>query len=193
MRRLARWLLNALTALSLLLCLATAALWVRSYRVNDWVQWRYATHPWREWLLRTADGQVSIAHTQWADDTLVFQLGWTCFPNLLPTGDVTMPVPPGQPDRQWGGFHFQRATDVIQSWRYLGTYASVVLLAIPIAVLTAISSLLPGVRATRWIIRRRRLAARTAVGACRACGYDLTGNGSGTCPDCGTQIVQRTA
>ena len=35
MRRLARILLNALTALSLLLCVATAALWMRSYFVLD--------------------------------------------------------------------------------------------------------------------------------------------------------------
>jgi len=35
MRRLLRWTFNALAAASLLLCLATAGLWVRSYRVGD--------------------------------------------------------------------------------------------------------------------------------------------------------------
>ena len=35
MKRLARILLNALTALSLLLFLATVVLWVRSYRMAD--------------------------------------------------------------------------------------------------------------------------------------------------------------
>src|SRR4051812_13011862 len=35
MRRLARYTLNALTALSLLLCVATVALWVRGYSVID--------------------------------------------------------------------------------------------------------------------------------------------------------------
>jgi hypothetical protein len=32
------------------------------------------------------------------------------------------------------------------------------------------------------LLRERR-------GGCRACGYDLTGNRSGVCPECGTRIV----
>ena len=28
-------------------------------------------------------------------------------------------------------------------------------------------------------------------GLCRSCGYDLEGNESGTCPECGTRISQR--
>ena len=36
----------------------------------------------------------------------------------------------------------------------------------------------------RW--QRRRHAAR---GRCPACGYDLTGNASGTCPECGTAVA----
>ncbi len=28
-----------------------------------------------------------------------------------------------------------------------------------------------------------------SVGHCRACGYDLTGNVSGTCPECGTAVM----
>src|SRR5438477_5814361 len=36
MRRVLRWTFNALAAASLLLCLATAGLWVRSYWVQDW-------------------------------------------------------------------------------------------------------------------------------------------------------------
>ena len=35
MRRLVRWTFNALAAASLLLCMATAGLWVRSYWVPD--------------------------------------------------------------------------------------------------------------------------------------------------------------
>jgi hypothetical protein len=45
-----------------------------------------------------------------------------------------------------------------------------------------------------WLVHRlwqlpKRLRGRLAkVGFCRACGYDLTGNTSGTCPECGTAI-----
>jgi rubrerythrin len=35
-----------------------------------------------------------------------------------------------------------------------------------------------------WIIRRLR--QRPKVGCCTACGYNLTGNTSGVCPECGT-------
>lgn len=34
--------------------------------------------------------------------------------------------------------------------------------------------------------RRRRAAGRQG---CRSCGYDLTGNVSGVCPECGTAVV----
>jgi ABC-type ATPase with predicted acetyltransferase domain len=34
-----------------------------------------------------------------------------------------------------------------------------------------------------WLTDRRRYAA----GRCAECGYDLTGNTSGVCPECGTQ------
>ena len=35
---------------------------------------------------------------------------------------------------------------------------------------------------------RRRREAQAAVGRCSACSYDLTGNASGVCPECGTLI-----
>jgi hypothetical protein len=36
--------------------------------------------------------------------------------------------------------------------------------------------------ATLWLFRS---SARLRPGTCRVCGYDLTGNTSGTCPECG--------
>lgn len=36
-----------------------------------------------------------------------------------------------------------------------------------------------------FLIRRRK----PPLGHCQKCGYDLTGNESGTCPECGTKIV----
>ena len=35
--------------------------------------------------------------------------------------------------------------------------------------------------------QRRRVAARRSAGLCVRCGYDLTGNVSGVCPECGTR------
>lgn len=36
--------------------------------------------------------------------------------------------------------------------------------------------------------RRRERRERLASGQCENCGYDLTGNVSGRCPECGTEI-----
>lgn len=36
--------------------------------------------------------------------------------------------------------------------------------------------------------RRRAKPSKHPPGHCRSCGYDLTGNVSGVCPECGSQI-----
>lgn len=40
---------------------------------------------------------------------------------------------------------------------------------------------------TFWL--RRRRMRRRPPGACPACGYDLTGNVSGRCPECGAKAA----
>jgi hypothetical protein len=44
--------------------------------------------------------------------------------------------------------------------------------------------------AAAWFVSRtkRRRIARLAAGLCEHCGYDLTGNVSGVCPECGKSI-----
>jgi hypothetical protein len=37
-----------------------------------------------------------------------------------------------------------------------------------------------------WVRHSRRVAKRRNIGHCRHCGYNLTGNTSGVCPECGT-------
>ena len=45
-------------------------------------------------------------------------------------------------------------------------------------------------RMGRWLARRELLRSQ---GRCLSCGYDLTGNASGTCPECGTRIESATS
>jgi hypothetical protein len=40
-----------------------------------------------------------------------------------------------------------------------------------------------------WGIARNRRARRTGEGCCTTCGYNLTGNVSGACPECGTKVL----
>jgi hypothetical protein len=42
----------------------------------------------------------------------------------------------------------------------------------------------------RWFRRRRRSIARFRKRQCLECGYDLTGNVSGVCPECGTGVPE---
>ena len=53
-------------------------------------------------------------------------------------------------------------------------------LAFPLWVPAALLATLPAVRAFRGAFGRHR------TGRCPRCGYDLTGNESGVCPECGT-------
>jgi hypothetical protein len=48
---------------------------------------------------------------------------------------------------------------------------------IPFAIVVAPTAVL-------WYVDRRRIPA----GHCQKCGYDLTGNVSGVCPECGTAL-----
>lgn len=55
-----------------------------------------------------------------------------------------------------------------------------------VLVLSAVS--LAGVVTVERIQRWREDAKRNAPPSCAACGYNLTGNISGVCPECGRQI-----
>ena len=41
---------------------------------------------------------------------------------------------------------------------------------------------------TRFSLQLRRRRDRRKAGQCQDCGYDLTGNESGACPECGRQV-----
>ena len=45
---------------------------------------------------------------------------------------------------------------------------------------------------TAWFARASRLARTAALGFCASCGYDLTGNVSGICPECGSPATSMT-
>src|SRR4051812_14209382 len=65
MPRIARWLLNTLTLASLLLCVALAGLWVRSYWVADRIHWANAGG-WRAAGSAQGSAEVSFLLTDWS-------------------------------------------------------------------------------------------------------------------------------
>jgi hypothetical protein len=58
------------------------------------------------------------------------------------------------------------------------------LVSIPLWALLPLLAVLPAWRARSWRLERHR----RRFGLCAACGYDLKGNASGVCPECGTCI-----
>jgi hypothetical protein len=60
---------------------------------------------------------------------------------------------------------------------------------VPCWAIVAIAAVLPSIGALRfWMSRRTRV--RRTLGLCVSCRYDLTGNTSGVCPECGTAVAK---
>lgn len=69
-----------------------------------------------------------------------------------------------------------------------GTSVSSVFVTIRLSVLLPLCTAYPALAFIRGPVRRWR---RRKKGLCVKCGYDLTGNVSGVCPECGTRIETR--
>ena len=58
---------------------------------------------------------------------------------------------------------------------------------VPSWLLALVTLLLPGAAIVRWLVRRRWAGAL----GCARCGYNLTGNTSGVCPECGSPVAEK--
>jgi hypothetical protein len=190
MRTMVRRLFTALSVLSFLLCLAMAAMWIRSYAAYDQVGcWnvsrarmrtlRLELQSWRggivfrhevmsatderEWsIIAFSDGESGTRYyyegPDWPVNTLIRE-------TLLDRSNV---LGFGMDREQDPNNHrglFQDRLDV--EFPY---WSVVVLTSAPCAV---------------WLARRLRHQRRRAAHCCISCGYNLTGNTSGVCPECG--------
>ena len=205
-----RRLLNLLTGLSLLLCIATVALWVRSYGTSD-----AALHR-SERLVRVHSGgggivvsRVELFHRRgtWGSS----MNGGTT--DLAAYSETRMPYsdnfPPGwdQIARPYAGrTAFWNSTWVRvdrPAWPALapvavkrrarydnGTYQGEEewligrALWLPYWLPAALFAVLPAFGFRRHLLARRD-SRRQRTNLCRACGYDLRGT-PGRCPECGT-------
>jgi hypothetical protein len=179
-----RLVLNVLTILSLLIMLATAAVWIRSYWVRDHLYWLRSPTPDRstDTTLIWARGYVAVTHTVTIQTFTVT----TSFPGAELRSP---PVNRWQWESQtptWGaedgkainaiGFGFGKVDGGFSAPTY-GTHRYVWM---PCWFIELLAMILPAVWLYRW--RRRR---RIRPGYCRTCGYDLRAT-PGRCPECGT-------
>lgn len=201
-RRTGQLTLNALTALSLLLCVSTAGLWARSYTNRPWSA--IDTHSVRIQILR---GELclddspagALAFKRWLafhDRRRELLLQWY---KLRAEVDADLGGAAAVAERQRVGRDLATLIEqmhatamprargclqmpweddpeqkISQPWEFRSKTA-VPMLAIGLAAL-------PLMRTVAALSRR----ARSRQGFCRHCSYDLTANVSGICPECGT-------
>jgi hypothetical protein len=157
--------------LSLLLCLAVVALWVRSYTTTSFLGWGSDS----AWVgVLSMRGVLRLERGTYAS----VERGWSRRSYPTPRGGLWHEIMArdrrGGPLRRLGiacaRVDYHGDGRMVRRAVYLPHWlAAAALLAAPAARLT------PLLRA-----RRRRRAGR-----CPACGYDLTANTSGVCPECG--------
>jgi hypothetical protein len=191
-----RRLLNLLTAVSLLLCVAVCVLWVRSRATFDHVRWRYAVEVTpreraeRSLHVISVRGRLFLARSTERYTPFPPWEGWK---EPQPRTGVTWSArsdPPGwynfeqevyqasfnAPGRRPLGvssFEYWTITNHGGPIRWLGA------VAVPHALAAAAFAVPPFVAAARRWRRRRR------PGRCPACGYDLRATPD-RCPECGT-------
>jgi hypothetical protein len=183
-----RRLLNLLTALSLLLCVALCVLWVRSYFVTDRLfhSWFATRGPWTDWVqdeVQVGRGGVGfgrIVQAETSDDyrprmeALLLRAGGRplfhegrapAYPDLKVTGT--------RPRAGFGYDTFENMPDPARhNWG-----AQVV---VPLWAVVPWLAALPAWRG----LRRWRRGRRYGAGMCQRCGYDLRAS-PGRCPECG--------
>jgi hypothetical protein len=183
---------------------SASALWVRSYRAWDYVlrvrRYSVAELPswWSgpaprdaqelKWLRLRAVGYgavsgggavaaVIIRSEYVGHGTLTTEPGWYA-DSLDPAGgsaDVWLMRAAPNPPRELLGVQYYDSDDGANRIRGV---------VIPLWVVVVLFAALPGVRAP-GMVRRRHTRLRARRGLCPRCGYDLTGNVSGVCPECG--------
>ena len=184
MRRLFRWLFNIFAALSLLLCVATAVMWIRSWVVAD------------QWIFYDEHGKWAMAGEFHPEATHVCEIisergrveYWralvlTMNTHPRPAGHYVRP--PVDRDQEYftnysqpfPGIRMQKTGALAYWWILLSYWLPFVLTAI-----------LPAA----WLLTRIGRTKRRwkKLGLCLHCGYDLRAHKPGDkCPECGTLIV----
>lgn len=164
-----RRLLTFAAAISLLLCAAVVAAWLflpwaKSFKFYSAHHCYEFTSLYRNWGISIWGGNRTPDGGLGAVPGKQWSTDWAYPMHRLPLGFAYGKTPRDDPTAA-GYFGV-----VIPSW-------SLILLF----------SLLPAVWLYRWWFHPIRLP-----GQCRRCGYDLTGNTSGICSECGTQITAKS-
>lgn len=175
-----RRLFMLVSALSMLMCMGTCALWVRGYVVEDSVTWQRAD---ARRVLRSTPGNfiVDLNVSNWPGGGMGLRYAREA-PNrwavaAAKSDAYTLSVGPRDHlvSWNWGGFAW---------WQWQGwsgnSIATLVIPAWSVVAATVFPPFAWGLARIRWSHARRRL------GHCPVCGYDLRATPD-RCPECGTE------
>jgi hypothetical protein len=184
-RNTTRRLLNGMTALSLLLLVATTVLWVRSHALSDKAAWR---RPGGIYSARTARGHLVVE--MWRADWPLragerfgfvyerdepYPLALEVIPRLYVYPDPS--VSESKWDHAGFGWHTRRRAGAVESAAVSAPFWALAAAAAALALGRAVPRLVSA--------RRRR---RQRAGLCPACGYDLRATPE-RCPECGRRVA----
>lgn len=191
-----RHLLSFATAALLLLCAATIAFWIRGYWVSDEIEW---SHSWQaSHDYRTAQAGFEQAAGQLRIDFWYRSNKGVGPPSFDPVTDAGPPIAIKHrrdghhaymyidgPAPKFEHFGFVADWDQWSSDAVVQHHGYRCLLVLPFWSVLSLSCLAACVMSFRLI--RRRGEKRHRI--CSTCSYNLTGNLSGICPECGTPIA----
>ena len=153
-----RRLLNLVTGLSLLVCVAAVVTWARSFRVGDCVSVRLGPRV----VAVTSEGGCYACSTFFRPGARGVVWSWGSYAKRCGAARAARSL-----------VHFGFGPESAGAHDFV----------VPQWIVPAIFGALPAARMARWSRRRR-----AGGNACRGCGYDLTGNASGVCPECGSDV-----
>ena len=185
-------LFHALVEISLVLCFALAAMWVRSYwRHYSFYYW--SAHP---------NARQTLVDVSSDGGHVLFQLESRSCENSPPREARRLLLPPGfhrsstPATDLWQRFsqhpiYLPRSTlGVTYVWRFpiRGTPIVTTLVGFSYAWPLALAALFPGTALARIAVGRIQRADRRRHHRCEFCNYSLFHNTSGVCPECGNAL-----
>lgn len=179
-------LLRALTVASLLACLSVAAVWVRSHQRRDLVVYRYGRGATKSFEIHSVAGRVLFASESYSHRVGEDRAGGLSFASVRPGTPPHASAPWTNPfaDRTawsqlgFGHAHWRGVIGTDLEWRESTWWIPHWSACLAFAVLPLGRA---AGRARRVLARRSRARRRL----CLSCGYSLTDNASGVCPECG--------
>ncbi len=174
-----RRLFAGLTILSLVLCLATVALWVRSYWRSDTL-YRFSSDAQsaQAFGMWSRFGELALWANHYPAGLYGLKQGWDFRTRHSSADETIATFPSNFPQRRSAhflGFGFAHQSSPYRADVYVAPHWSLALLF----------AALPAVR-LRSMLRTRRQNRRNRAGLCQHCGYDLRATPQGgRCPECG--------